>query len=104
MAWEWLDLQNIVRIRRMEACQWELVLQSHRQHDVDPASDAVWSVVNGNLDRSRRQWLRARASPISETMGPSTSVDVRALQVSSNDDRIPAEQHVALSLSHLLIR
>ena len=64
-----------------------------------PSLVAFWSAGEGNLDRFRRRLARARASPLSETMGPITLDDGSVLQAPSDDEMLPVEQHIPLSLS-----
>ena len=58
-----------------------------------------WSAVEGNRDRSRQRWLRGRASPLSETMGPVTLDDESVPQIPSDGEMISAEQQIPLPLS-----
>ena len=65
-----------------------------RQHNVNPSSKTFWSLTGRSLDRSRRRLVRARASHLSETMGPISPDSGSVLRRPSDDDELmPAEQY-----------
>ena len=78
---------------------WELAPQRARKHSVNPPLGMFWSVAERNIDRPRRRGLRARAFPLSETIGSITPEDGRVLRVPSDGRMIPAAQHIAPPLS-----
>ena len=98
VAREWFAPWEIICTPRMGHFQWELTPRRERMDDVHPASGAYWPPKQENLDHFRRCWLRARASPLSETMGPISLDDGSVLEVPSDDESIPVEQHIPLSL------
>ena len=83
----------------MEHFQLQLAPQWGRLHDVHPALGPYWSVEDGGLDSLRTRWLRARASRLSEAMGPVDLDDKGALRVLSDDETMPGERQMSLSLS-----
>ena len=84
MARDLFELRNIARVRRMEFNHWELAPLPGRQHSVNPTLHMFWSAVKRNADRCPRRRLRARASHLSETFGP------------TDDEMLPAEQRGSL--------
>ena len=57
------------------------------------------SAVARSIDRVRRRWLRAHASPLSKTTGPIIMEAGTVLQAASEDEMMPAAQQGALFLS-----
>ena len=99
MARDWSDLWNIASLRRMGRFGWAPAPQRGRLLEVHPSLGMYWSVAAKNLDRLRRRWVRARASPLSETTGPMILDDGSVSQVAPGGEAIPVGQHFPLPSS-----
>ena len=98
MAREWFDLRNIVCVRRMTHFRWEFAPQRGRVREVHPSLGTFRSVTERGLDRLRRRRLRARASPLSVTMGAVPPYGGGVRQVPPDGETFPVQQHVPLAL------
>ena len=59
MAREWLDFWSLISARRMEQRQRPLTSPFMDMGILDPALPTFWAIVERNLGRARRRYLRA---------------------------------------------
>ena len=82
----------------MESNRWDLAPRPNLQRNGRPTTRIYWSVAASGIDRIRRRWLRAHASPPSQPMGYPTMEDGTARQDPSDDGMIPAAPQGTLFL------
>ena len=96
MAREWFDFWRLISARRMEQRQRPLTSPFMDMGILDPALPTFWAIVERNLGRARRRYLRACGTVVDtgELMVEGGSI----LPEPSDDAQIPAEQDLPLIL------
>ena len=99
MARERIEMWSLIDTRRMKRDGWSASTPNMDMTDLHPALPIFWYVIDRNLDRARRRYLRARGTLMDSG---NAMLDAGAIMPEPSDcEHIPAEKDISLALPHL---